>query len=127
MSLATAQLVGNLTRDVELRQTPSGSDVAGFSLAVDSGFGDRKVTGFMDCAAFGKLAGVIGQHCRKGQTIAVAGELRFETFKDRAGNDKAKWKLVVSSFSFVGARNDGGNKQDHSDHRGSRSGVGQSW
>lgn len=125
-------LMGNLTRDPELKQLPSGSDVINFSIAVSRKYktkaGEQKEeTAFVDCAAFGGVAGVINNFFSKGKPILVEGRLRQEQWEDKStGQKRSKLSVTVDSFEFVGGReqgNDGqsggnnntGNKQDR-DH-----------
>ena len=78
-------LMGNLTRDVVLKQLPSQTQVADFGLAINRKFRtpageDRVDTVFVDCAAFGKTGENIAKYCRKGRPIFVEGRLRFDAW-----------------------------------------------
>lgn len=107
-------LMGNLTRDPDLRVTPKGLSVCQFSLAVNSTYKDREgnpkeeVT-FVDVDSFGKQADVIAKHMAKGRPLLVEGRLKQDTWEDKEGGKRSKLKVVLESFQFVGApaRSDG--------------------
>src|SRR3954470_2760640 len=105
-------LMGNLTRDVVIKQLPSQTQVAEFGLAINRKFRtpageDRVDTVFVDCAAFGKTGETIARYCRKGRPLFVEGRLRFDAWEDKQGAKHSKLSVVVESFQFVGAP-DGG-------------------
>lgn len=100
-------LVGNLTRDPELRYTPKGTAVARLGLAVnrqwknDAGEAREEVT-FVDIDAFGRQAEVIGQYLKKGRPILIEGRLKYETWDDKQTNQKrSKLLVVLESFQFL--------------------------
>jgi single-strand DNA-binding protein len=103
-------LLGNLTRDPQVRQLPGNSVVTDFGLACNRKFRtaageDREETAFVDCSAFGKQAEVISQFCRKGKPLFVEGRLKYDTWDDKAGGGKrSKLSVVVENFQFVGPR-----------------------
>ena len=109
-------LIGNLTRDPETKQLPSGTSVAEFGLASSRKFKtqdgeEREETCFVDCAAFGRQAEVIQQYCRKGKAIFVEGRLKYDQWDDKAtGAKRSKLSVVVENFQFLGApeHGDGG-------------------
>jgi single-strand DNA-binding protein len=107
-------LIGNLTRDPELRYTPKGTAVAKLGLAVnrqwktDSGEAREEVT-FIDIDAFGRSAEVIGQYCKKGKPLMIEGRLKYDTWDDKQTNQKrSKLSVVLESFQFLGDGNRGG-------------------
>ena len=100
-------LVGNLTRDPELRYTPKGTAVARIGLACnrkwksETGEMKEEVT-FVDVDAFGKSAETIGQYLKKGRPILIEGRLRYETWEDKqSGQKKSKLGVVLESFQFL--------------------------
>lgn len=107
-------LVGNLTRDVQIRNLPSGSTVADFGLAVNEKYRtksgeDREEVLFIDCACFGKGAEILGQYARKGKQLLVDGKLSLQTWEDKQGNKRSKHVVKVDNFQFLGGpRDDGG-------------------
>lgn len=107
-------LVGNLTRDPQLRYLPSQMAVVDFGLAINhkykTGQGEeREEVCFIDCSAFGKQAEIINQYCQKGKPILVEGRLKYETWEDKQGGGKrSKHKVMIDSFQFLGGRDGGG-------------------
>jgi single-strand DNA-binding protein len=107
-------LIGNLTRDPELRYTPKGTAVAKLGVAVnrqwktDTGESREEVT-FVDVDAFGRSAEVIGQYCKKGKPLMIEGRLKYDTWEDKQTNQKrSKLSVVLESFQFLG--DGGGNR-----------------
>ncbi len=100
-------LAGNLTRDPELRYTPSGVAIAKFGLAINrtwkSETGEqREETTFVDIDAFGRQAEVVGQYLKKGRPLLVEGRLRLDQWEDKNTHHKqSKLKVVLESFSFL--------------------------
>ncbi|MBL9128597.1 MAG: single-stranded DNA-binding protein [Verrucomicrobiales bacterium] len=101
-------LLGNLTRDPELRYTPKGQAVAKLGLAVnrsyktDTGETKEEVT-FIDIDSWGKQAELIGQYLKKGSPLFVEGRLRLDQWDDKnTGQKVTKLKVVMENFQFVG-------------------------
>ena len=106
-------LMGNLTRDVELRQTPSQQAVANIGLAVNRSYKTREgesrdETTFVDCEAWGRTAEVMAQYLAKGRPVLVEGRLKLDQWQDKDGNNRSKLKVVVENFHFLGGRGEGG-------------------
>ncbi|HRT58776.1 MAG TPA: single-stranded DNA-binding protein [Candidatus Paceibacterota bacterium] len=101
-------LVGNLTRDPELRYTPKGMAIAKLGLAVnrvwrtETGETREEVT-FVDVDAFSKQAETIAQYMKKGSPILIEGRLRLDTWDDKqTGQKRSKLGVVVEGFQFLG-------------------------
>jgi single-strand DNA-binding protein len=107
-------LLGNLTRDPELRYLPSQMAVVDFGIAVNHKFRtaqgeDREEVMFIDCSAFGKQAEVIKQYCQKGKQLMVEGRLKLDSWDDKqTGQKRSKHKVTIENFQFVGSREGGG-------------------
>lgn len=106
-------LMGNLTRDVELRQTPSQQAVANIGLAVNRSYKTREgesrdETTFVDCEAWGRTAEVMAQYLAKGRPVHIEGRLKLDQWQDQQGQNRSKLKVVVENFQFVGSRDGGG-------------------
>jgi single-strand DNA-binding protein len=124
-------LMGNLTRDPELRYTPKGTAVAKLGIAVsrkwksDTG-GMQEETTFVDVDAFGRQAETIGQYLKKGRPIMIEGRLKLDQWEDKnTGQKRSKLGVVMESFQFI----DSGRSDDQSGGGGgnfSSSGGGQS-
>ena len=101
-------LMGNLTRDPQVKHLPSQMVVVEFGLAVNRRYktadgADKEETAFVDCTAFGRQAETISQYCTKGKPIFVEGRLKFDTWEDRQGGGKrSKLTVVVENFQFLG-------------------------
>src|SRR4051812_18626750 len=107
-------LVGNLTRDPQLKYLPSQMAVCEFGLAVNHKFKtktgeDREEVLFIDCACFGRGGEIINQYCTKGKQILVEGRLKYDTWEDKQGGGKrSKHSVVVDNFQFLGGGRDQG-------------------
>ena len=102
-------LMGNLTRDPELRYTPKGTALATIGLAVNRNWtneaGEKKeeVT-FVDVEVWGRQAETIGQYLAKGRPIFVEGRLKLDQWDDKeSGQKRSKLKVVCENFQFIGA------------------------
>jgi single-strand DNA-binding protein len=102
-------IAGNLTRDPELRYTPSGTAIAKFGLAVNRRWKDqngeqKEETTFVDVDAFGKQAELIGQYVKKGNPLLVEGRLRLDTWEDKQTQQKkSKLGVVLEGMTFLGS------------------------
>ncbi|MCC6239274.1 MAG: single-stranded DNA-binding protein [Phycisphaerales bacterium] len=108
-------LMGNLTRDPQLKYLTNQTPVVDFGLAVNRRFTSngeqREETTFVDCSAFGKTAETINQYCQKGKAIFVEGRLKYDQWEDKQGGGKrSKLSVVIENFQFIGSR-DGGSRQ----------------
>ena len=99
-------LMGNLTRDPELRYTPSGLGIASFSLAVNTPIGKDKENEvlFIDVVSFGKQAEIIAEYLKKGSPVFIEGRLRFRSWEDNNGNKRSKHEIVLNSFQFLSSK-----------------------
>jgi single-strand DNA-binding protein len=113
-NLNKVYLMGNLTRDPQLRYLPSQTPVADFGIAVNRRWKtpqgeDREEVMFADCSAFAKQAELINQYCRKGSPLFIEGRLRFDQWEDKNGGGKrSKLAVVVENFQFIGSPGGGG-------------------
>ena len=101
-------LIGNLTRDPELRFLPKGTAVARITLAVNRTFtsgegGEKKEeVSFVDVDVWGKQAEVINQYVKKGHPLLVEGRLKQDTWEDKtSGQKQSKLKVVLETFTFL--------------------------
>ncbi len=104
-------LMGNLTRDPELRYTPKGTAVAKLSLALNRKYTDKdgqtvEDTTFVDVDAFGKTAETIGQYMQKGRAILLEGRLKMDEWDDKEGKRRHKLGVILEKFNFVGGKSD---------------------
>lgn len=101
-------LLGNLTRDIELRTSQGGMAIAKFGMAINrkwSQNGEQKEsTCFVDLTAFGRQAEVLNQYVKKGSQLFIEGRLEYSTWEAKDGGGKrSKLEVVVENFQFVGA------------------------
>lgn len=103
-------LLGNLTRDPELRHVGSGTPVCNFSMAhnrrwKDGNGKEQEEVTFVDLTAWGTLAETIAKHCRKGKQLLIDGRLRFDRYEDEQKGEqvtRTKLSVTVEQFQFVG-------------------------
>jgi len=120
-------LIGNLTRDPELRVTPKGTAICQFGLAINRQFKDesgaqRDETTFVDCEAWGKQGENIAKYLTKGRPAYVEGRLKLDSWDDKTtGQKRSKLKIVVEQVQFLGGRDD--KPQDSDSPRPSPSGA----
>ncbi len=113
-NLNKVMLMGNLTRDPEIKYTPKGMAIANFGIAVnrvwsnEAGEKQEEVT-FIDIEMFGRKAEVVGEYFKKGKPIYVEGRLKLDSWDDKtSGQKKTKLKVVGETFEFLGSREGGG-------------------
>jgi single-strand DNA-binding protein len=107
-SLNKVFLIGNLTRDPELRYTPSGTAVASFGIAVNRTWtgqsGEKKEeVCFVDINMFGRRAEVINEYFSKGNPIFVEGRLQFNQWETKDGQKRNTLRVVAENFQFMGS------------------------
>lgn len=106
-------LMGNLTRDPEVKYTTGNNAVANIGLAVNRRFRtqdgqNREETTFVDCEAWGKTAETMGQYLKKGRPVFIEGRLKLDQWQDQQGNNRSKLKVVIDTFQFIDSRESGG-------------------
>ena len=108
-TLNKVMLIGNLTRDPELRYTPQGKAVVTLGLAVNRNFksqgGEKKQdTCFINVVAWGQLAEICNQYLQKGRPVFVEGRLQSRTWQDQEGKNRSVIETVAENVQFLGAR-----------------------
>ena len=106
-------LMGNLTRDVELKYTPSNQPVATFGIAMNRRYKtkdgeNREETTFVDCEAWARTAEVMSEYLSKGRPVFIEGRLKLDQWQDKEGNNRSKLRVVVENFQFVDSRGGAG-------------------
>ncbi|MCH6254932.1 single-stranded DNA-binding protein [Puniceicoccaceae bacterium K14] len=125
------QLMGNLTRDPELRVTPKGTPVCAFGMAInrvfrdDSG-GNREETTFVDVEAWGRQAEVISKYVTKGGPLFVEGRLKLDTWESKEGEKRSKLKVVLENMQLLGGGSRGESSSSSSADRPAQSSTGSS-
>ena len=112
-NLNKVMLIGNLTRDPEIKYTPKGTAIADIGLAVnrnyttESGEKREEVT-FIDVTLWGRVAEIVGEYCKKGRPLFVEGRLQLDTWDDKAtGQKRSKLKVVGDNIQLLGGREGG--------------------
>jgi len=93
-------LMGRLTRDPELRTTPSGKNVCSFSLAVDRAFGQDDSADFFDITAWDKLGELVNQYLSKGRRCLVQGRLSYRSW-EQDGQKRSKVEVIATDVTFL--------------------------
>jgi single-strand DNA-binding protein len=107
-------LIGNLTRDPELRVTPKGTAICQFGLAVNRQYKDesgatRDETAFIDIEAWGKQGELVSKYLQKGSPAFIEGRLRFDSWEDKqSGQKRNKLKVVLENVQFLSRGGGGG-------------------
>jgi len=110
MSLNRVILIGRLTKDPELRYSPSGVAVTNFTLAVDRKFKNaqgEKETDFIPCVSFKQLAELIAEYQSKGKLVSVEGRIQVRTYDDKEGQKRWVTEIMVEDCHFLSPK-DGG-------------------
>lgn len=109
-------LLGNVTRDIELRYTPGGTAVVDIGLAVNDKRKDAQGNWieectFVDCTAFGRTAEIAQEYLAKGNPVLIEGRLKLEQWEDKNGGGKrSKHKIIIDKLQLLlGSKNGGGN------------------
>ncbi len=105
-------LLGNLTRDPQLKYLPSNMAVCELGLAVSRQWRDkegnqREDVCFVDLEAFGRQAEVLNQYMSKGRPLMIEGRLKLDQWTAQDGSKRSKHRVVIETFQFVGGRQDG--------------------
>ncbi len=109
-------LMGRLTARPELKTTQSGTTVTSFSIAVDRRIQPKegaKLTDFINCVAWRNTAEFITRYFDKGDMIAVTGEVQTRQYKDKNGNNRIAFEVVINQASFCGSKNNSTNADNN--------------
>ena len=106
-------LMGNLTRDPELKSIPSGQSVVSFSLALNRSYKDasgewKEATDYVDITAWGPLAERVAQYCQKGKQVLVNGSIQSRSW-EQDGQKRTKVEVLARDVTFLGAKDGPGN------------------
>ncbi|MBV7434533.1 single-stranded DNA-binding protein [Cardiobacteriaceae bacterium TAE3-ERU3] len=113
-------LIGNLGADPDMRSMPSGDQVANLSLATSERWDDkqtgekREKTEWHRVVAFGKLAEIIGQYCRKGSKLYIEGRLQTRKWTDNQGIEKYSTEIIANDMQMLDSRGDSDGSQQQS-------------
>lgn len=108
-------IIGNLTADPELRSTPSGTTVCGFTVAVNRRFapqGGEKQTDFFRINAWRQLGETCARYLSKGKKVAVVGELQARTYEDKQGKTRLSLDVSADEIEFLSPKGQSGASTD---------------
>ena len=112
-------IIGTMTRDVELKYLPSGTAAGSFAIAVNQDYKNQagqkvEKTSFFDVKVIGKQAEIINQYFHKGSRIGLTGSLEQETWTAQDGTNRSRVIIKLESFSFIDRKSDGQSSQGQS-------------
>ncbi len=93
-------MIGNLTKDVEFRETPNGTPVCSFSIAVRRDFGED-ATDFFNVTVWQNQAKTCKEYLKKGSKVAIVGSIQNRSFEDRDGNKRTVTEIVAREVEFL--------------------------
>lgn len=111
--LNLCQFIGRLGRDPEMKYTADSKAVASLSIACGQSWKDKnsgekqEKTEWVRLVAFGKLAEIIGQYCKKGGQIYAAGRMQMRKWTDKDGHDRYTTEVVLDTMQLLGSKRDG--------------------
>lgn len=97
-------LIGNITKDIELRQSNSGKFVVEFSVAINNGKdqqGNELPADFINCTAWNKTAEVLSKYATKGTKVGIEGAMKTQTWTDQQGNNRYKTYVLVDRVELL--------------------------
>lgn len=104
----SVNLVGRLTKDIDLRKTPSGKSVGNFTLAVNRRFKNQQgeyEADFIMCQIWGDSADTLARYVHKGQMVAVAGRINTRNYENQQGQKVYVTEVIVENFTLIGGNN----------------------
>lgn len=105
-NLNKQMIMGNCTKDPEIRHTASGNTVAQVSIAVNEKYNDKERTEYFDVVFFGKLAEIVEKYVKKGMPIYVEGKQEKERYTDKNGIERISVKCIANSMQMLGKKDD---------------------
>ena len=109
MSINRVVLLGNMTRDPELRRTGSGKAVTNFTLALNRYNNDD--ADFVDCVCWEKIAENTAQYCHKGSKVAIEGSIQTGSYVDKDGHNRKTVNVLCNRVEFINTNNSSNNLQ----------------
>lgn len=103
-------LIGNLTKDPELRYTKQGTPVASYTIAINNRYGEQQQTDYINISTWGKSGEFVSKYFKKGQPIAITGRLRNKNFESN-GIKRYEMEVVTEDIEFVGFKKEESKEQ----------------
>ena len=98
--------IGNVSKDAEWRHTASGDAVCQFNFALNSGYGDKQVTTWLNCSLWGKRATTLAPMLLKGTKIGITGELTNRPYTAKDGTEKYSLEVRIVDLTLLGSKKD---------------------
>ena len=113
--------IGNTGSDAKLSYTPAGDAILSFSFALQSGYGDKQVTSWLNCSLFGKRAETLAPMILKGNRIGINGEIVNRKYTTKEGDERYSLDCRLSNVTLLGAKSDSNTSaSDNSEHKASK-------
>ena len=103
-------LIGNLTKDPELRYTKNNTPVASYTIAINTRYGEQQQTDYINITTWGKSGEFVNKYFKKGQTISITGRLKNKNYESN-GVKHYGMEVVTEDIEFVGAKKEAANNQ----------------
>lgn len=103
--------IGNISKDCELRYTPNGDAVAQFNFALNSGYGDKKITTWLNCSLWGKRAKSLAPMLLKGARVGITGELTNRPYTAKDGTERFNLEVRINDVTLLGGNSKSENNQ----------------
>lgn len=100
-TMNSANLIGRLTRDPEVRYTANNFPVCTFSVAIDRRGKEEKKTNYIPVKVLGKAAENCGKYLAKGRLVGVSGQIETDSYTDKEGNKRSTWNVLASAVEFL--------------------------
>ena len=97
-------LIGNLTKDPELRYTKQNTPVASYTIAINTRYGEQQQTEFINISSWGKSGEFVSKYFKKGQPIAITGRLKNRNYEDNNGVKHYSMEVITEDIEFVGSK-----------------------
>jgi len=107
MSLNSWSFIGRIGKEAEEKFTPGGDAIVSFSVAVDSGFGDKKVTTWVRATMWGKRGSAVKDCLLKGTQVGIVGEVTLREFTNKDGNKQSSLEVRVNDLTLLGGKKEG--------------------
>lgn len=119
-SLNRATILGNMTRDIEMRNTPNGQSVANFAVATnrkwkDADGGQKEAVEYHEIVAWGKLAEIASQYAKKGSKVYIEGRLQTRSWEGQDGAKRQRTEIVAENLILLSPKGEGGSSYQAED------------
>ena len=96
------QLIGRLTKDPDLRYTKNNIAVASYTIAINTGYGEKQQTDYINISTWGKSGEFVSKYFKKGQATGIVGRLNSNNYEDKNGNKRYSLEVITEDIEFIG-------------------------